>query len=553
MAVCFMVICASTNAVLINLVKPAIDDIFLTHNRQMLILIPLVTLGLSFIKGFAEYFQNYLIKFVGQSILTDLQILLYSHLLKADLSLIQSQSSGRLISRFTNDIAMMRGAVSTLLVGCAKHFLTVLFLIFSMFLLEPRLSILVFFVFPLAIYPVQRLGRRMRNIASSTQEELGSYIAKLDETFHSIKVVKSYMAEELEVEKAKTIVEKILELYKTSAKFDSLTSPIMEILSGMAIAGIILYGGHMIIDGETTTGSLFAFITAFVSAYRPYKSLVSLNVNLQEGLAASKRLFQVLDQEPTIKDDKEAVDAHFTQTNIVFRDVSLNFEGKIAIEKINLVIESGKTTAIVGQSGGGKTSIANLLVRFYEPNSGSISIDGHDISKITLSSLRSQIALITQDTMLFDASVSENIAYGSSHANQVDVTEAAKAAGAHEFIMKLPHGYQTIIGSQGMTLSGGQRQRLSIARAFLKDAPILIMDEATSSLDTQSELIVQKAIKDLRRNRTTLIVTHRLSSIVDSDMILVVKNGAVIESGDHNTLMSLKKEYYQMFIREEEV
>jgi subfamily B ATP-binding cassette protein MsbA len=550
LALCLMAICAASSAILVKLVQPAIDDIFLTHNKQMLILIPLVTLLLSSVKGVAEYFQNYLIKFVGQRILTDLQILMYDHLLKSDLSWIQNQSSGRLISRFTNDISMMRGAVSNLLVGCAKHFLTVLFLICLMFQLEPILSVFVFLVFPIAIYPVQKLGRRMRKVVHNTQEELGEYIAKLDETFHSIKVVKSYMAEDTEITRARAMVEKILDLYKKSAKFDALTSPIMEILSGLAISGIILYGGIMIINGTTTTGSLFAFITAFVSAYRPYKSLVSLNVNLQEGLASSRRLFQILDMKPTIKDHIGAIDIHFTKPNIVFQDVSLNFGNKVALERINVTIESGKTTAIVGQSGGGKTTIANLLVRFYEPSTGKISIDGHDISEITLSALRGQIALITQDTLLFDASVAENIAYGKPSASNKDIIAAAKNAAAHEFIMQLPNGYQTIIGAHGMTLSGGQRQRISIARAFLKDAPILIMDEATSALDLQSEWFVQKALKQLRLNRTTIIVTHRLSSIIDSDTILVLKNGVIVEAGNHETLMQNKREYYQLFLND---
>ena len=542
-----MIISAASNAVLVKLVQPAIDDIFLTHQRSMLVLIPLVVLLVSIIKGGAEYFQHYLIKFVGQSVLTDLQIKMYAHLLKADLSFIQSQSSGRIISRFTNDISMMRGAVSNLLVGCAKHFLSIIFLIAVMFKLEPVLSCIVFGVFPLAIYPVQKVGRKMRKVAYNTQDELGHYTARLDETFSSIKVVKSYLGEEIEVLRAKNMIHKIFNLYRRAAKLDSLTSPIMECLSGIAIATIIWYGGVLVIEGKTTAGSLFAFITAFVSAYRPYKSLVALNVNLQEGIAAAKRVFQVLDTEPTIRDHADAKDVVFSNPTIEFKDVGLIFGDKIALQHVNFTIHAGGTIAFVGQSGGGKTSIANLLVRFYEPSSGNIIINGQDVLDIRLASLRTQVALITQDTILFDSSIADNIAYGLDIKDRERVVEAAKMAHAHEFIVKLPQGYDTVIGVQGLTLSGGQRQRLSIARAFLKNAPILVMDEATSSLDAKSDGAIQDALQLLRKNRTTIIITHKIQNITDSDRIFVLKDGTIVEQGTHFELIQHEGEYYHLY------
>lgn len=552
LAILFMILSAASNAVIVRLVQPAIDNVFLTHERSMLILIPLVVFGVSLVKGTAEYFQGYLIKFVGQKILTDLQMLMYRHLLRSDLEVIQAQSAGRLISRFTNDISMMRGAVSNLLVGFAKHFLSILFLVGLMFQLEPRLSIFVFFVFPLALYPMQKLGRRMRRVSFNTQEELGNYTAKLDETFTSIKVVKSYLCEELEVSRAESMVNKIFNLYRKAAKLDSLTSPIMECLSGLAVASIIWYGGAMVIDGETTAGSLFAFITAFVSAYRPYKSLAALNVNLQEGLAASKRVFQVLDTKPLICDHDNALDVHFGVADIFFQKVSLFFGEKIALRNVTFKIESGKTIALVGQSGGGKTSITNLLVRFYEPTEGDIYIGNYNIHDIKLASLRKQIALITQDVMLFDSTIADNISYGNAEASHEEIIEAAKKAAAHDFIMQLPKGYETMVGAQGVTLSGGQRQRISIARAFLKDAPILIMDEATSALDTKSDAIIQSAVQLLRQNRTTIIITHRLQTIIDSDQIIVFKDGEILEQGTHDELISSKKEYYHLFLAQQQ-
>lgn len=550
LAVLFMIVVATCNALVVRLVEPAIDQVLLTHDRYMLIVLPLSTVGIFAIKGIAEYYQSYLIKYVGQKILTDLQIEMYEHLLKADLAFIQSQSSGRLISRFTNDISLMRGAVSNLLVGCAKHLLSVVFLIGIMFKLEPVMSIFVFVVFPLVIYPVQILGRKMRRVSIDAQEELGNYTACLDETFHSIKIVKSFSGEEIESNRARKITTNILEFYKSATKLDALTSPIMEVLSGLAIGGIIWYGGWMVIDGKTTPGALFAFITAFVSSYRPFKSLVSLNVNLQEGFAAAGRVFHILDTEPTIKDSAFAKDLTLARPEVVFNQVSLKFGEKIAIKPTYLKLERGKTTALVGKSGSGKTSIASLLVRFYDPTGGSISIDGHDLKTIKISSLRQSISLVTQDTILFDASVADNISYGMNHASREQIIEAAKAADADEFIRHLPNGYDTMIGTAGMTLSGGQRQRLSIARAFLKDSPILVLDEATSSLDPRSEQSILDSLNKLCQNKTTLIITHKLSSLTHADTIVVMKGGEVREQGTHEELLKLKGEYYRLYTKE---
>lgn len=549
-AVIFMVIVAACNAVIVNLVKPTINDIMIAHDMTMLVLLPLALIVLFAVKGGAEYVQSYIIKVVGQRIVTDLQILLYGHLLRSDLSLIESHSSGRLISRFSNDISLMRGAVSNLLVGCAKHFLSIIFLIGVMISLEPMMFLICFGAFPLAIYPMQMLGKRLRKVAYHAQEELGNYTAKLDETFHSIKIVKSYIAEKKEVESAKKTTENIFIFYKKAAKLDALTSPIMEILSGTAVASIIWYGGYLIINGKTTPGALFAFLTAFLSAYRPYKSLVQLNVHLQEGLAASRRLFQILDTAPKVVDLPNAKVIKLTKSQIVFNNVSLDFNSKSALHNASFTIEPHTTVALVGKSGGGKTTIANLLVRFYDPSSGVITIGGHDIRDLTIESLRSQIALVTQDTMLFDSSIAENIAYGVPNASRADIIKAAKKAHADEFIDQLDEGYDTVIGYQGSTLSGGQRQRIAIARAFLKDTPILILDEATSALDAHAEHAIDEALKELRANRTTIIITHKLKSITDVDNIIVLKKGVITEIGTHEKLLKNKEEYYNLYSKQ---
>lgn len=547
-AIFHMIIVAICAAAIVRLVQPAIDRVFLTHDRQMLVTIPLLMFAIYSIKGVAEYYQGYIIKYVGQKILTNLQMLMYEHLLYSDYLYIKSQSSGRLISRFTNDIMLMRGAISNLLVGCAKHLLSVLFLIGIMFSLDPILAGFIFLAFPIAIYPVQKLGRKMRKMTAASQEELGNFTAKLDETFTSIKVIKSFCTENLETERAKRITSNILVFFRKAAKFDSLTSPIMEILSGFAIACVLWYGGYAVIQGKMTAGALFAFITAFVSAYRPYKSLVSLNVNLQEGIAAANRVFNVLDSKPTICDVSNAITPHFTTPNIEFKNLNMRFSnGKTVLKSIDLSIEPGNTYAFVGSSGSGKTTIANLLIRMFDPTEGEVYIDDYNIKQISLNSLRGQIAVVSQETILFDATIYENIAYGLANASEEEIIHAATAADAHEFIMALPNGYQTIIGTNGSTLSGGQRQRISIARAFLKNAPILLLDEATSALDPNSERSILDSLSELRKGRTTIVITHRLNSIKDANMIVVMKHGRIIEQGTHSQLIKIKKEYFKLF------
>ena len=545
-AIFFMVVVATCSAAVVWLTKPAIDKILVTRNMRMLVIIPLLMLGVYVIKGIAEYYQGYLIKYVGQKILTDMQIQMYEHLLYADLAYVQSQSSGRLISRFTNDIILMRGAVSNMLVGCAKYFLSVVFLIIIMFNLEPFLSMFVFLAFPIAIYPVQKLGRKMRRITGDAQEELSNYTARLDETFQSIKIIKSFCAEKIESVRAKEITTKILSFYKKSAMLDSLTSPVMEFLCGLAIAFVLWYGGFQVISGDMTIGELFTFIAAFVSAYRPFKSLVSLNVNLQEGLAAANRIFNILDTKPLIQDNANALKPDFGCPEIFFEKITLNFEEKEAIKLVNLKIEKAKTYAIVGKSGSGKTSLANLLVRFYDPTEGRVLINSNDIKDISVTHLRNQIAMVSQDTILVDASIAENIAYGNLAATRQEIIDAAKHADADEFISKLVDGYDTVIGIGGCTLSGGQKQRLAIARAFLKNSPIMLFDEATSALDPESEQSIVHSFTNLRKGKTTLIITHRLASIRDVDKIIVMKNGEIEEQGTHEELINLKSEYYKL-------
>ena len=547
-AIILMAIVAASSAIHAWMIKPALDDIFLNKSQKMLSLIPIIVIFIAIIKGVSTYFQNYIMKYVGQRIITNMQSRLYSHLIYADIDFLHKQSSGKLISRFTNDITMMRNALTNFLSGIAKDFLTIIFLIGLMFALDMTLALITFIVFPIAILPIIRLGRKMRKISASTQEELGNYTSQLDDSFQTIKAVKSYRREKYEINKADIILESIFNLYKKAIRTECLSSPMMEMLSGIAIAAVIWYGGYQVIEGNTSPGTFFAFITAFIAAYKPVKNLADLNTNLQEGLAAIKRLFKVLDTRPKIIDNKNAKKIDLKKGGIEFKNVFFSYNSQTpSLKDINIKIAPGKTTAFVGSSGSGKSTIASLLLRFYNANKGQIKIDGIDIQDITIDSLRKSISLVSQDTLLFDDTIEANILYGNPKAKRKEVEDAAKYAYAHDFINKLPEKYKSMVGQNGLKLSGGQKQRIAIARAFLKNSPILLFDEATSALDSISEKYIQDSIKKIRKNKTNIIIAHRLSTIIDADIIYVIDNGSVVESGKHHELLKKGKIYKKLY------
>lgn len=545
-----MVIVALSNAFHAWLVKPALDDIFVHLNKQMLIIIPVAIVTIGIIKAIATYFQNYYMKFVGQRIITDIQAKLYSHLIYSDLPYLQQFSTGKIISRFSNDIITMRASLSNVLTGIAKELLTVIFLILVMFSLNWQLSVLIFIIFPCAIYPIIRMGRKMRKISRSTQEKLGVYTTQLDETFKAIKEVKSYHAEEYEIGKSNDILNNIFSLYVQAIRTESLSSPIIEVISGLAIAGVIYYGGHEVIVGSTSPGSFIAFIGAFVTAYRPLKSLAELNNNLQEGLSATKRLFDVLDVKPEIINHPQCTNLQIKKAAINFNNVNFTYKNIALFKDLSFKIEPGQIVAFVGSSGSGKTTIANLLLRFYEIKGGEILIDDQNIQNVSLESLRHQVTMVSQEVLLFDDSIRTNIGYGKLSAKNKEIEQAAISAAADEFINSLPEGYDTIIGQNGFKLSGGQKQRLSIARAILKNSPILIFDEATSALDTISEQAIQQTIFDLKNDsRAIIIIAHRLSTIINSDLIYVLDKGKIIAAGKHQELLKTCPYYQELYAK----
>jgi subfamily B ATP-binding cassette protein MsbA len=545
--ICMALMAAATGGYA-YLMDPVINEVFVKKNPAMLVPVGVAVLAAFALKGFANYGQSVLMSYVGGRILADIQNKLYEHVIRLDIGFFHNTNTGKLITRFTSDITAMRAAVSVSLTGFGKDFLTAIVLIGVMFYQDWQLAIIAFTVFPAAILPIARLGKRMRKVSANTQQQIGEFATLLEQTFQGVRHVKAYGMEPYECSRMEKLVETVFDLSFKAQKVSARSSPIMETLGGAAITTIIIYGGSRVIDGASDPGSFFSFITALLLAYEPVKRLANININLQAGLAASQRVFTVLDIEPEIRDADDAKTLQVKGGAIQFKDVSFSYNNETtALRNISLDIEAGQTIALVGPSGAGKSTILNLIPRFYDINAGAITIDGQGIRDVTLESLRSATALVSQEITLFDDTVRSNIAYGRFGASDAEIEEAARHAAAHDFILQLENGYDTIVGEHGVKLSGGQRQRIAIARAMLKNAPILLLDEATSALDTESERHIQGALTELMKGRTTLVIAHRLSTIVDADKICVIQNGHVTEQGRHEELLALGGAYANLY------
>jgi len=543
---CMLIVGATTSA-LAFLVKPALDEIFLKKNSVMLKWIPLAVVGIYLTKGVCSYVQTVLMNFIGQRVVADLRAALYRKIQTQSLAFFTKNPTGLLMSRITNDVGFIQGAVSEAVTALLKDSFTLVCLVFVIFYRDWQLAIIAMLVFPLAVYPIATFGKRMRQIASRTQVTLGSLTTLLQETISGTRIVKAFNMEEYENRRFAGENERLFRLNLKAASINAVSSPFMEFLGGIGISSIIFYGGYQVIQGQSTPGTFFSFLTALIMLYEPVKRLINVNNTIQQGIAGAERVFGIIDLVPQIRNHPDAFPLPQISREIDIRAVDFHYEETPVLRAINLKIQTGEVVAFVGMSGGGKTTLVNLIPRFYDVTKGAIFIDGHDIRTVTVESLRGQIAIVAQQTILFNDTVRNNIAYGDIAKTEEQIIAAAKAANAHAFIMKMPKGYDTVIGEQGVKLSGGERQRISIARALLKDAPILILDEATSSLDSEAEIEVQDALDNLMKGRTTLIIAHRLSTIRNASRIVVLVNGQIREEGTHEYLLSCQGEYCRLY------
>jgi ATP-binding cassette, subfamily B, bacterial MsbA len=546
LAMLCMMLMATASAAIPFLIKNVVDDIFVHRNAEMLRLLPLAVIVIYAVLGLSMYGQEYLMSFVGQDIVRHLRDRLYARIQAMPIAFFQQNQTGVLMSRVTNDVNIIRNMVSSAITGSLRDVFTVFGLIFVIFYRDWKMALAALVILPVAYFPVVALGRRVRRATGGGQEAFAEMNTQLHETFSGNKIVKAFGQEGYEKERFFAKTRRLFRLEMKAVRYKALTSPVMESLAGVGVAFVIWYGGSKVISGESTAGTFFSFMAAVLMLYGPVKKLSKLNNKVQAGLVGVDRVFDILEAQTVIPEIADPKPLERRPHSVNFDAVSFKYDTELVLQEIDINAAPGEILALVGMSGGGKTSLVNLIPRFFDVCHGAVRIDDLDVRDLSLAELRAQIAIVTQEPILFNDTVRNNIAYGNRDATEAEIIQAAKAAFAYDFVMNFPEGMETRIGELGSRLSGGEKQRICIARALLKDAPILILDEATSALDAQAETLVQKALENLMRGRTTFIIAHRLSTIDFADRILVLKAGRIVEQGTQAELLEYGGVYREL-------
>jgi ATP-binding cassette, subfamily B, bacterial MsbA len=534
-----MLLTAGTTGAIPFLIQRTADDVFVAKNEDMVYWITAAIVIVTIIKAISEYVADTTVAYLGHRFIADLRIQMFAKLAQADLGWIQTVHSGRLLSSFLNDANLIRGTASRSMVTLGENFLKVVILVGAMFYMDPRFAALILIFLPLAWIMLSRQRRKMRKSTSKSLQETGDLSALVTQTLRGMRVVRAYQQEAQEESRAALAINRALEFTMRGTRARALSSPSMELLVGCGFALAIYFAGTQGVRGDLTLGHFMGFMTAALLIYSPLKSVATLQTQLQEGVAASSRVFGIVDRSIKLTEIPNAKPLVLDKGEIEFRDVTFAYDPEnVVLKGVSLTVPPGKTVALVGPSGSGKSTLVNLALRFFDPEQGQVLIDGQDIKDLTVNSLRASIALVTQDPVLFDDTIRANIAYGSKPLVEDQVIAAAKAAAAHDFIMSLPKGYDTRVGEAGGLLSGGERQRIAIARAIYKDAPILLLDEPTSSLDSEAEAKVQAALEGLMTGRSVLMIAHRLSTVKKADLICVLDQGRIVEIGRHDELVA---------------
>jgi subfamily B ATP-binding cassette protein MsbA len=528
------------------LVEPMLKKIFVTQNLTIFVLLPFGVILLFMIRAACRFLNDYYIRTAGELAVVDIRNEIYNNIIRLDLKYYNANTTGGMMSRVTSDVGGMQSGIANVVTNIFRDGISAISLLGVLFYRNWMLALIAFIAIPLTAYPAQIIGKRLKRLANQGQLKMADLSSHLQETFSGIKVIKAFGLEDRSADRFQSVSSEFYDLIRKSIKYGAISAPITEMITSVGIAAVIWSGGSMVLKGSMTSPEFFSFITAMILVYKPLKSLNGAYNTIQSSLGAAIRVFEIIDSRPGIVDAPHAFSLDGCKGIVELRDVSFRYNDEYVLKNVSLRAERNQIIALVGPSGGGKTTLVSLIPRFYDVSEGAILIDGHDLRTVTKQSLISQIALVDQETILFNDTIANNIRYGRPDASDAEVREAALNAYADEFITQMPDGYNTTIGDRGVRLSGGQRQRICIARAILKNAPILILDEATSALDTESEKMVQKALDNLMNNRTTFVIAHRLSTVLHADRIVVLEDGRIVESGTHNELLNNRGLYNRL-------